>query len=165
MSQIAPTFNPTNTEENPPSLFLGLVAGFLAACVSAILWAVITKAASYQIGFMAIGVGILVGLAVRLAGRGRSPLFGIAGALLALLGCVAGNFLAVLVIGAEELDVTILELLQFFISRPVEIVNIMQETFQPVDLLFYGIALYEGYRFSIVAETKPVLQPPLQANP
>ena len=26
-------------------------------------------------------------------------------------------------------------------------------TFKPIDLLFYGIAIYEGYRFSIVGGT------------
>jgi hypothetical protein len=146
-----------------------LIAGFLTAGVCAILWAIITKATSYQIGWMAIGVGFLVGIAVRLAGKGRNPVFGIVGALMALLGCLAGNFLSVLIFGAEELQgsITFLELLQFFIANPAEIVSLMKETFQSMDLFFYAIAMYEGYRFSIVSEPKQIAQPPppLPTNP
>jgi len=29
----------------------------------------------------------------------------------------------------------------------------MGTTFKPIDLLFYGIAIYEGYRFSIAGGT------------
>ena len=44
----------------------GVVAGLGAAIVGAAIWAAITAATDYQIGFMAIGVGFLAGFAVRL---------------------------------------------------------------------------------------------------
>lgn len=167
MTQIQKPPSFTDPEEHQPNLFNGFLAGFLMTCVCAVLWALITKLTSYQVGFMAIAVGFLVGIAVRWGGKGKSPAFGITGALLALLGCLVGNFMAILIFGVEELqgEVTFFELLQYFISNPVEIVNIMKETFQPLDLLFYGLALYEGYRFSIVSEPKQPAQPPLPANP
>jgi hypothetical protein len=36
-----------------------------------------------------------------------------------------------------------------------------------MDLFFYAIAMYEGYRFSIVSEPKQIAQPPppLPTNP
>ncbi len=78
------------------NLVVGALAGLAAALVGAAIWAVVTALTQYQIGFMAIGVGFLVGFAVRAAGRGVDPVFGVVGAALALLGCVLGNLLMVL---------------------------------------------------------------------
>ena len=47
------------------SLPMGLMAGAGAALLGAIGWAVITALTKFQIGFMAVGVGFLVGTAVR----------------------------------------------------------------------------------------------------
>ena len=71
------------TEQNLP---LGVVAGFIAAILGAGVWAAITVATNYQIGFMAIAIGLLVGYAVRTFGKGITSAFGVAGAILSLLG-------------------------------------------------------------------------------
>src|SRR5690348_8928868 len=68
-----------------------IVGGLSAALLSAVLWAVITVATKYQIGYMAVGVGLLVGFAVRLFGAGVDQYFGIIGAFFSLLGCLLGN--------------------------------------------------------------------------
>src|SRR5262245_66169208 len=81
---------PVEVAENLP---LGFMAGLLAAAVGAGLWALITIFVGFQIGWMAVGVGFLVGWAVRVAGKGRHRAFGIMGALLALSGCAVGNLL------------------------------------------------------------------------
>jgi hypothetical protein len=88
------------------SLLAGLAAGAVAALVGAVLWAVITNATGYQIGFMAIGVGFIVGYAVRIVGKGMDQAFGIGGAVLALLGCVVGNVLAILAVIASQENMT-----------------------------------------------------------
>lgn len=80
----------------------GIAAGAVAAAAGAALWAAITVATGYQIGFMAIGIGFLVGWAVRSAGKGVDKTFGIAGAVLALLGCVVGNLLAAVGLVAKQ---------------------------------------------------------------
>jgi len=100
---------------------------------------------------MAVGVGFLVGWAVRVAGKGTHMAFGILGAALALGGCALGNLLAVVVIAARHFEVP----LQAVFTRltPDVVWSLMETTFKPIDLLFYGIAIYEGYRFSIVGRT------------
>lgn len=125
----------------------GVAAGAGAAALGAGLWAVLTVVTGYQIGFMAVGVGFLVGLAVRAAGKGLDPVFGVAGGALALLGCAAGNLLAVCGLIAQQEAIPILELLSrldFTVAR-----ELMVASFTPMDLLFYGIAVYEGYRLSL----------------
>ncbi len=128
------------------NLMMGLLGGVLAAAVGAAVWAVVTVFTGYQIGFMAIGVGLLVGFAVRLFGKGIDKSFGIAGAVLALLGCLAGNLLTTCIFISRQEQVDLLEV--FMSLDPMLVVQLFKVTFSPIDLLFYGIAVYEGYQFS-----------------
>jgi hypothetical protein len=136
---------PIEVGENLP---MGFMAGLVAAAVGAALWALITILTGVQIGWMAVGVGFLVGWAIRVAGRGRHSVFGIMGALLALGGCAVGNLLAIVVIAARHFNVALLEV--FTHLTPDVVTSLMEQTFKPMDVLFYGLALLEGYRFSIV---------------
>ena len=125
------------------NLVAGLVAGAVAALIGAVIWAVVTDVTGYQIGFMAIGVGFIVGYAVRVAGKGIDQSFGVMGAVLALLGCVVGNAFAVIGIVANQQNIPYSELVDLS-----TIANLMQLTFSPMDLVFYAIAIYEGYKLS-----------------
>jgi len=131
------------SEEN---LVLGVAAGLVASLVGTGAWAGVTVATGYQIGFMAIGVGLLVGWAVRAAGKGVSSVFGVAGAALALVGCALGNLLAVMAVVAQNDGVPLLEALPQL--DPQLAWELMVAFFSPMDVLFYGVALYEGYRLS-----------------
>lgn len=128
-------------------IIAGTFGGIYAAIIGALLWAVITVATEYQIGFMAIGVGLLVGFAVRYFGKGVDKIYGYIGAALSLLGCLFGNILSVIgfVARAESIDYFQL-LAQIDLKLLIQLVT---ETFDGMDLLFYGIAVYEGYRFSL----------------
>lgn len=126
---------------------LAIIGGSLAALLSALLWAVITVLTKYQIGYMAIAVGLIVGLAVRFFGVGIDKKFGILGAVLALLGCLAGNFFSQIGFIANEYSYGYLETLFYFDLASIK--NTLFESFSPIDILFYGIAMYEGYHFSV----------------
>ena len=140
---------PIEVVENLP---MGFMAGLIAAAVGAGLWALVTIITGFQIGWMAVGVGFLVGWAVRLAGKGTHRAFGIMGALLALGGCAVGNLLTIIVVAARHFEIPLLAV--FSRLTPDVVVQLMELTFSPMDLLFYGIAIYEGYRFSIVGGTE-----------
>src|SRR6266576_7031028 len=75
-------------------LLLGGFAGLAAAIIGAIIWAVVTVTTKYQIGWMALGVGALVGFALRIGNGGK--VFGILGAVLALCGCILGNYFSLI---------------------------------------------------------------------
>ena len=124
----------------------GIAAGAAAALAGAALWAAITVAAGYQIGFMAVGIGFLVGWAVRAAGKGVDKSFGIAGAVLALLGCLIGNLVAVVGLVAKQEGIPFFDLLSRLDAELA--IELMKASFSPIDLLFYAIAVYEGYRLS-----------------
>ena len=122
----------------------GILAGFAATIVGAIIWATITVATGYQIGWMAVGIGFLVGITMRAVGKGIDKQFGIAGAVISLVGCLFGNILSVSYFVAKAKGVGILDVL--LTLNPASAFDLLVATFNPIDVLFYGIAVYEGYR-------------------
>jgi hypothetical protein len=125
---------------------LGLMAGIVSSIIGAIVWAGITALTNYQIGWMAVGVGFLVGISVRTMGKGIDKQYGYMGATFSLLGCLLGNLFTVLIMYSKENSTSFMTVLtQLDYAR---IPNIMFATFQPMDVLFYGLAIYEGYKFA-----------------
>lgn len=131
------------SQQNFPKAIL---VGIIAALIGAGLWAVITIATEYQIGFMAVGVGLLVGFTVRSAGNGIDQKFGILGAGLSLFGCLLGNYLTVIGMIGKYSGLGFMD--TFTTIGFGGAISLLGETFEPVDILFYGIAVYEGYKFS-----------------
>ena len=131
-------------EQNLP---MGVIAGLAAAAIGAAIWAMITLITNFQIGWMAVGIGFLVGWAVRIAGKGTTTMFGVLGAVLALGGCLAGNLLTGCVVVSRQLEVGVGDVVARL--TPAFTLDLMRAMFSPMDLLFYGLAIYEGYRFSI----------------
>ena len=128
------------------NLLGAILAGAAGAAAGAGLWAGVTLATGYQIGWMAVGIGFLVGFAVRGVGKGIDRVFGFLGAGLALLGCAAGNLLAVCAMIAGQEGIPFLDLLSRLDLTVTQ--ELMVASFSPMDVLFYGIAVYEGYKLS-----------------
>lgn len=132
------------------NLFLAIAGGLLAALVGAAIWAVVTVSTEYQIGWMAVGVGALVGFAVRTLGKGSTPVYGVIGAVCALLGCVLGNLYSGIGFIAESEGISYMDaVLNFDYGYSFDVLQAMAS---PMDLLFYGIAVYEGFKFGIAPE-------------
>ena len=130
------------------NIVLAVAAGLLASTAAAVVWAAVTYATGYQIGFMAIGVGFAVGYAVKALGKGMTPVFGVIGAVFALFGCVFGNSLTAVIALSQLEDSSVGVVLSAFLTTPALIIEIMTETFSPIDLLFYAIVVYEGFKLS-----------------
>lgn len=128
------------------NLALGALAGAGAAVVGAGGWALVTVLTNYQLGIMAVAIGCAVGMAVRKFGQGIDKPFGIIGAIEALLGCLAGNLLTVCAVISKEQAIPLIDVLSRL--TPDLVVTLMCRTFNGMDLVFYGIAVYEGYKFS-----------------
>ena len=131
-------------EQNLP---LAIIAGAAAALAGAGVWAAITVATGYQIGWMAVGVGVLVGYAVRFAGKGAALPYSLTGAAFALIGCAVGNLLTVSYFVAQNEGVSYGAVPA---SLDVEFVTqMMSATFAPMDLLFYALAVYCGFKYAL----------------
>ena len=128
------------------NLSLAVLGGAAAALVGAAVWAAVTVATNWQIGFMAIGIGFLVGYVVRRTGQGVDQSFGIVGAVLSLVGCVVGNYLTVC---AQIADFESVGFFDVLIAIDMQMaIDLMIESFDFMDLIFYGLAAYYGYKNS-----------------
>lgn len=142
-AQVAYVRQKLLSEQN---LAFAVLGGGVASFVGAAVWAAVTVATGHQIGFMAIGVGFLVGLAVRVTGKGVDSVFGVVGGAWSLLGCATGNLLAIAAIVAAAEGLTMADALGRLNPRLAW--DLMRAFFSPMDLVFYGIAVYEGYKLS-----------------
>lgn len=132
------------------SLLGAILGGFIGAIAGAAVWAIITAATKYEIGYIAIAVGFLTGFMVRKLGHGYEKHYGYIGALWSFLGCFLGNILALLIMVSDQSSIPLMTLLaSLYID---DIIMFVQSTFDIMDLLFYGIALYEGYKFSFMTK-------------
>lgn len=73
---------------------LQIIAGVLAGAVGAAIWAAISYYANLEIGYVAWGIGILVGIAVAATGENGVPA-GIAAVLITIVALLAGKLAAV----------------------------------------------------------------------
>ena len=121
------------------SLAKAAIAGLVAAAVSAAIWAGIAIGTGYQIGWIAIGVGFLCGVAVRAVGKGRTVPFRVLGAACALIGIVAGNAYSIVHYAARDgLDIGIIEAIPF----------VFQDR-NPISWLLYAIGVWQGWKVAV----------------
>jgi hypothetical protein len=139
------------------NLGMGFLGGVIGALLGALLWGALTALfQGWQIGYMAIGVGFLVGFGVRTLGRGIEKIFGYIGAVLSLLGCVAGNVLAGLISVSIQRHLPFADVLAS--TTPAYAWAILTGGFSIFSLFFYGIAIYFGYHNSFQKITPEELQ-------
>ena len=131
--------------DDQPNLFMGLIGGVIAMLVGALVWGVITYVTEYQIGWMAIGVGFLVGIAIRFFGRGKTIAFGVSGAVLALIGCLLGNLMFYAGAIAQEESMSFLEVFFLLLLNPAATLEVFTLAFDFRDIFFYAIAAYVGF--------------------
>ncbi|HRY79505.1 MAG TPA: hypothetical protein P5313_03715 [Spirochaetia bacterium] len=138
--------DPTRRDPEKSYLFAALGA-FDAAVLSALAWAAITVLTKYQIGYMAVAVGALVGISVRWFGQGSGKAFRILSVGFALFGCVFGNYLSQVGFYLAESGAGLLDTLLSL--RPAQVPAILAESFSPIDLLFYALAVFQAWKLSV----------------
>lgn len=139
------------------NLPLGILGGIVAGIIACFLWIYLSLLFKVQIGYFAIGVGIVIGFAIRFFGKGLDKIFGICGAIISLVCCLLGNFLILIISVAETAEMG--ELLM--ILKEIDynyLPEIMIETFHPMDLVFYVLAMVSGYSFSFRRLTKELIE-------
>lgn len=154
MNKVAPLYvtpdAPIAVEGAPETgnRFVALIAGLGTALLGAIVWSVITVETGLHLGFLAIGLGLLIILVVRRLGAGSTRAFGTIGAFCALVGCFLGTlFTACGTFAAAHGRSTVLIIAQVM-DDPHMGLQLMQATLKPRDLIFYAIAILGAYKLS-----------------
>lgn len=142
----APQIITSETQENFP---LAIVAGIGTAAVGAVIWAVTAALTQRTFGLVAILIGFLVGRVIQKLGKGRGVKYSVLGASCALLGSVVGNVAGFVAIYATAKGYTTSEVLSILnVDRVTQIATDVDL----MTLLIYGIATYEGWRFSVIKD-------------
>jgi hypothetical protein len=126
-------------------LLRSTAAGLVAALVGAIIWMVIVMVSGYEVGIVAVGIGFMVGQAMALT-AGTSTRLPPIGAVLALFGCVFGQFLTDAHFLAEAVGVSFVRAFREMVTDLGGLGwDVFSAGFSPIHLLFWAIAGYEGY--------------------
>jgi len=123
------------------TMVLGLLTAVAAALVAAGIYGVVIGTTKHEIGWAAVGVGFVIGLA---AGRlgGRNPVLPVFSAVLALGAVYLGQLIGEAMIGADELGVSFSKV--FF-----DHFDVVQEAWKadsdPLTFVFFAIAAFAAF--------------------
>ena len=85
---------------------------------------------------------------MRTLGKGHTNVFGVVGGGCALLGCLLGNLLSACGFIAADRGVSVVSITMKVLASPSTAASLLQAASNGMDLLFYAIAVYEGYKLS-----------------
>ncbi|MDB5093075.1 MAG: hypothetical protein JWO85_1176 [Candidatus Eremiobacteraeota bacterium] len=146
-------------------LAIGTLGAIAGALLGALVWAGVSSATGYQIGYMAVLVGYLSGYGMRTLGGGRDRADGFVAGAVALAGCVLGNLLTVAADVANHLHKPLEPLVLRLLTSPGVSFALLQSGFGIMDVLFYAIAAYAGYRTAFKAGAERAAPAPVQPAP
>ena len=139
--------HPGLREEVGGALGTAALAGLIAAIVGGVVWGLIVRWSQYEIGFVAWGIGFLVGTAVVMGARGmRGMPYQVVAVVLALVGIVLGKYLSFVWI--NELEILSGESWDFFMEARSDVWSLF-------DLLWVGLAVFTAFRLPAPEAAEP----------
>lgn len=135
----------SSSSSGGPSVVAYTGAGLVGGLIGAVIWAVITVASGYEIGWIAWGLGGIVGFCVRAASSdhhdGSTP--GMVAAGLSILSICLGKFLAAIFLVRKALGV-------MGVPPGVAVLDlqiaVFKSSFGAYDILFFFLAVATAYR-------------------
>ena len=121
---------------NGKAIVLGILAMFLGAA----LWAGITIVTEHRFGLLAIGIGALVGL-IMFSARPTSTGIAAVAALLTVIGCALGEFLAIPAYVAHEQGIGFGRLVDLELKEP----RVYVDSLDGVSFLFWTIGAVTAF--------------------
>lgn len=124
----------------------GLAAAVVAAIAGAFGWGVVSMATGYMVGWVAIGLGVLVGYGMQVFGRGLTAKFSAAAAALAVFGCLAGNLAGAILYDARTYGLSARDI--FSGMTLDDVVAFYSGTLTFMDLVFWLLAVGAAWQFA-----------------
>jgi hypothetical protein len=131
----APSAPPKN------NIALGLVTAVVVALVAAGIYGVVIGTTKHEIGWAAVGVGFVIGLAAGKLG-GRNPALPVVSAVLALGAVYLGQLVGEAMIGAHELGVSFSEV---FFDHFGVVQDAWKADSDPLTFVFFAIAAFAAF--------------------
>ena len=116
------------------SLRGGIVAALLAIAAFTVIWVMLSTALGRLFPWMTVVQGLIIGLAVRRAGRGLDWRFPVIAAVAAVVGALLGNVVVAAAFTAAEFDTGVLTILRAVTSFTWPV--FFDEVMTPADAVF-----------------------------
>ena len=129
----------------PGSIAVAIVVGIVVAIAGSVVWGLIAYLTKIEFSFLAIVIGIAVGLAmIRTSGGVKNPALATASAIVAVFGCALGSLVAeVLVLVANRVPLTaVLANMNIVLRAYPHVVGFL-------GFLFWALAALYGYRAAL----------------
>lgn len=136
-------------ETKDPNIAMAIILGAIAAIIAGIVWFFFSILTGYQIGYIAIGVGFLIGWAVILgSGKKRGPVLQMISALMTLVTLFVSEYFMLLYYYRKYLLEHKAEFPDYngewFFLSPFS-PDLLKDMFSPMGLVIWGIGIYFAY--------------------
>ena len=159
---------PVFAELRAPSVGGALLGAIIGGIVGGFLWWLVVSITGWSIGLVAIVVGFTVAYGARTLGRDAGPRTALTSAVVAAIAFVVATYFVdrTILIEVLEQDGGVGRVPLFLpFDQAMELMRI---AFEPIDILFFAIVVYEAYRLVILhgqqapEEPEPVWTQPQQ---
>ena len=134
-------------ESHSNTVLTAFGAGLVAAIVGGVIWGLIVRWTEYEVGFVAWGIGFIVGTAVVFGARNLRGLpYQLIAVILALLGIAIGKYLGFVWVGQDELGKLGIELPVFSKDTFDLWWDARRDVWNWWDLLWVGLAVVTAFR-------------------
>ncbi len=131
------------------TIALAAVTGLLAAVAGAALWGLVAQRTNDELGIFAWGIGLLVGLTVRLVARRRAYGLQLVAVATTVAGIVLGKYLAFALVTQDEFGTD----LGLFSSDTVDVFRrSLGDVFTAFDLLWFALAVGSAWTILLPQE-------------
>lgn len=134
-------------ESRNPNLFGAMALGLIGGLVAGVVWYLIVVVTGYEVGYVGIGVGYLIGLAVHIgSGRRRGVPLQMLSAGITLMALLVANYFTFL----HSLQKYLIEQKtegyggEFFFISPIH-PAFLQNLVSPIGLLIWAVSLYVAF--------------------
>ncbi|WP_024756696.1 hypothetical protein [Streptomyces exfoliatus] len=120
---------------------LGLLAALVAAILAGVVYGAVMGGIEREIGWAAVGVGFLTGLAAGKVG-GRNPVLPIASAVVSLGAVYLGQLIGIAIMAGKELHISASDL---FFQEFGLVTEAWNEGKDPLTFLFFALAAFAAF--------------------
>ncbi len=131
-------------DDSSGNFMAAFLSGVAAAGICAYAWGLLAVHKDWHIVYFAGGTALLVGLVVRVCGRGTQSVYGMTAATLTMLACVAGNVITMAMLQGQERQVDWVVVLKNLRMQPV--LEWWRPRLQPAHVAFYIASLLIAHR-------------------
>ncbi len=153
-----PQLDPVSAQLKARSGLAGAVfAGAVAGALGVAAWVLLTWQTGSIFVVMALGIGYLVGMAVRVFGGSSKPIFGLTAALLTLVASVFGLVLSAAAIIARQEELPFQEVVGSL--DPAIVIQVLEQVTSPITIIILLFAVYESFRVAVVSIPRSAERP------